>query len=87
MRPEILVPSEIHQIEETEVDTGLMHINSTIRIIRDPHFGELGRVTDLPAEPHKLDTEAAVRILTVALKDGEHVTLPRANVELVDERL
>jgi len=87
MRPEVLVPSEIHQIEETEVDTGLMHINSTIRIIRDPHFGELGRVTDLPAEPHKLDTEAAVRILTVALKSGEHVTLPRANVELVDERL
>jgi hypothetical protein len=87
MRPEVLVPSEIHQIEQTEVDTGLMHINSTIRIIRDPHFGELGRVTDLPAEPHKLDTEAAVRILTVALKSGEHVTLPRANVELVDERL
>ncbi len=87
MRPEVLVPSEIHQIEETEVDTGLMHVNSTVRIIRDPHFGELGRVTDLPAEPHVLDTEAAVRILTVALKDGEHVTLPRANVELVDERL
>jgi hypothetical protein len=87
MRPEVLVPSEISNIEQTEVDTGLMHINSTIRIIRDPHFGELGRVTELPAELHKLDTEAAVRILTVALKDGEHVTLPRANVELVDERL
>lgn len=87
MRPEVLVPSEVHQIEQTEVDTGLMHINSTVRIIRDPHFGELGRVTELPAEPHKLDTEAAVRILTVALKDGQHVTLPRANVELVDERL
>ncbi|MDG2149733.1 MAG: hypothetical protein P8N09_09420 [Planctomycetota bacterium] len=87
MRPEVLVPSEIHQIEETEVDAGLMHINSTVRIIRDPHFGALGRVADLPAEPHKLDTEAAVRILTVTLKDGEHVTLPRANVELVDERI
>ncbi len=87
MRPEVLIPSEIHQIEQTEVDTGMMHVNSTVRIIRDPHFGELGRVTDLPAEPHKLDTEAKVRILTVALKDGEHVTLPRANVELVDERL
>jgi hypothetical protein len=87
MRPEVLVPSEVQQIEETEVDSGLMHINSTIRIIRDPHFGALGRVSDLPAEPHKLDTEAAVRILTVTLKDGEHVTLPRANVELVDERI
>lgn len=87
MRPEVLVPREINQIETTEVDTGLMHIDSTIRIIRDPHFGELGRVTELPAEPRKLDTEANVRILTVALPGGEHVTLPRANVELVDERL
>jgi len=87
IRPEVLVPGEIASVEETEVDTGLLHVNSTIRIIRDPHFGELGRVTELPPEPHALDTEAAVRILTVALKDGEHVTLPRANVELVDERL
>ena len=87
LRPEVLVPAEIQGVEQTETDTGLMHINSTVRIIRDPHFGELGRVTELPPEPAKLDTEAKVRILTVALKDGEHVTLPRANVELVDERL
>lgn len=87
MRPEILVPREVHQIERTEVDTGQLHVNSTVRIIRDPHFGELGRVVELPPEPRLLDTEAAVRILTVALAGGEHVTLPRANVELVDERL
>jgi hypothetical protein len=43
-------------------------------------------VTELPPEPRALDTEAKVRILTVALAaDGREVTLPRANVELVDE--
>ena len=57
-----------------------------MRIIRDPHFGALGRVAELPPEPRRLDTEASVRILTVTLADGRCVTLPRANVELVDER-
>jgi hypothetical protein len=59
-----------------------------VRIIRDPHFGALGKVTALPPEPRALDTEAKVRILTVALAaDGAELTLPRANVELVDERV
>jgi hypothetical protein len=59
-----------------------------VRIIRDPHFGALGKVVALPPEPRALDTEAMVRILTVALAaNGEQLTLPRANVELVDERV
>jgi hypothetical protein len=69
------------------VDTGLLAPGSTVRIIRDPHFGALGKVVSLPPQPAALDTEAAVRILTVALAaGGGEVTLPRANVELVDER-
>jgi hypothetical protein len=86
MRPEVLVPHEVPSVEQTEVDTGFMHAGSVIRIIRDPHFGELGKVVDLPPEPAVLDTEARVRILTVTLKSGDRVTLPRANVELVDEQ-
>ncbi len=87
LRPEVLAPGEITQVEKTAVDTGLLEIDSSIRIIRDPHFGSLGTVVELPPEPAALDTEAKVRILTVALPDGERVTLPRANVELVDETL
>ncbi len=87
LRPEVLVPHPVTAVEHTEVDEGYMHIGSVVRIIRDPHFGELGKVVELPPEPAVLDTEAKVRILTVTLKGGERVTLPRANVELVDEQL
>ncbi len=87
MRPEVLIPGDIAAIEETAVDSGLMDIGSSVRIIRDPHFGSLASVIELPPEPAALDTEAAVRILTVTLPSGERVTLPRANVELVDEAL
>jgi hypothetical protein len=86
MRPEVLIPHEVPSVEQTEVDTGFMHAGSVVRIIRDPHFGDLGKVIELPPEPAVLDTEAKVRILTVTLKSGDRVTLPRANVELVDEQ-
>ncbi|MFT7465133.1 MAG: biotin carboxyl carrier protein [Pseudohongiellaceae bacterium] len=86
LRPEVLVPHEVSGVEKTEVDEGFMHAGSVVRIIRDPHFGALGKVIELPPEPAVLDTEAMVRILTVTLKGGERVTLPRANVELVDEQ-
>lgn len=86
MRPEVLVPAEIAEVERTAVDSGLLVPGSTVRIIRDPHFGALGSVVELPPEPRLLDTEARVRILTVTLAGGQRVTLPRANVELVDER-
>jgi biotin carboxyl carrier protein len=87
MRPEILIPQDVEAVEETAVDTGLLAVDSSIRIIRDPHFGALGKVVDLPPELQPLETEASVRILTVTLPDGQRVTLPRANVELVDESL
>ena len=45
----------------------------------------IGEVTDLPHKPVKIETEAKVRILKVKLKNGDKVTLPRANVELIEE--
>lgn len=87
MRPEVLIPHAVDALEQTETDSGLMHEGSVVRIIRDPGFGQLGKVVELPPEPAILDSEAKVRILTVDLKGGERLTLPRANVELVDERL
>lgn len=87
LRPEVLVRTDAARVEESVVDSGELRVGSAVRIIRDPGFGELGRVAALPPEPRALDTEAKVRILTVALRSGEELTLPRANIELVDERL
>ena len=63
---------------------GQLVIGAEVRIIREPHFGELAEVMDLPAELQELETEARVRVLKVKLKrSGESVVLPRANVEIV----
>ncbi|MCD6385168.1 hypothetical protein J7M23_05255 [Candidatus Sumerlaeota bacterium] len=98
MRPEIIVAdieflekhslAEIEQwrFEETsEVDQGLLEIGTRVRIIREPHFGRIGEVVDLPPELQEIETGAKVRVLTVKLSDGTRFTLPRANVELIEE--
>ena len=85
VRPEIIIPLKRHeQIVETEVAGGVLEIDTPIRIIREPYFGKLGRVFALPVELRQLETEAKVRVLEVELEDGNRITLPRANVEIIE---
>jgi len=85
MRPEVVIPVEGQEIAETERIAGAMDVGSPIRCIRAPHFGRLGRVAALPAELQVLESEAHVRVLEVEFPDGERATIPRANVELIEE--
>ncbi len=90
VRPEILIPLTQETLE-TEADTsartteGVLEVGSAVRIIREPYFGKLGRVTELPVPLQKLETEAQVRVLQVELEDDLKIILPRANVEAIEE--
>ena len=89
VRPEILIPfiPDAAASASDAVDgekEGVLEIGSSVRIIREPYFGKLGRVTELPVELQNLETEAQVRVLRVELENGEQTTLPRANVEAIE---
>ncbi len=86
LRPEIIVPSgeELSEIRE-EIRIKGVEAGSKVRIIREPHFGEIGKVVALPSELQLVETGAKVRIFKVELADGTHITLPRANVEIIEE--
>lgn len=85
IRPEIIVPVEGGSMSEEEsVEEGILEIGSLVRVIREPYFGLIGEVTKLPHEPTVIETEARVRILELRLEDGRTVTVPRANVELIE---
>ena len=91
VRPEIVIPLVSDTIEtgESRKDgstEGVLEVGSAVRIIREPYFGQLGRVTELPVELQNLETEAQVRVLRVELADGQQTTLPRANVEAIESR-
>lgn len=86
MRPEVVIPLEKAEIEKNpDKQAGAMDIGSPIRCIRAPYFGKLGTVEALPAELRVLDSEAKVRVLDVKFENGEVATVPRANVELIEE--
>ena len=87
VRPEIVIPfvSEAEN-QQSDVLAGILNIGSPVRVIREPHFGRLGHVTELPIELQKLETEAEVRVLQVEFENGEKTTLPRANVEAIEEK-
>ena len=89
VRPEILIPLASQSDapasgEPAESTEGILQIGSPVRVIREPYFGKLGRVLALPVELQQLETEAEVRVLEIALEDGQAVTLPRANVEAIE---
>ncbi|MDA1190501.1 MAG: hypothetical protein O3A46_02320 [Candidatus Poribacteria bacterium] len=84
LRPEIVIPQD--RIGETSDAAGstALQVGAPVRVIREPHFGHVGEVVALPVELHVIETEARVRVVTVALENGEQVTLPRANIELIE---
>ncbi len=88
MRPEVIVPlDKVPDKKKTaniSAGTGL-EVGMKVRIIREPYFGLIGKVVALPVELAKIETEAMVRVLEVELEDKRRVTLPRANVEIIEE--
>lgn len=85
MRPEIIVSGHKPKKGKSEDATREGMVPGTpIRLIREPYFGRLGEVVELPPELVTIETEAKVRILRARLDTGETVTVPRANVEIIE---
>jgi len=87
LRPEIIAPrledaGRADATRDGSQEGGLV-VGSQIRVIRQPYFGKLGKVTSLPPELVALETEAKVRVLEVDFGQ-ERVMLPRANVEMIE---
>jgi len=87
MRPEVIVPIEKapdKKIAHISTGSGL-EIGMAVRIIREPYFGMIGKVVDLPVALENIETESKVRVLEVELENNKRVKLPRANVEIIEE--
>lgn len=88
IRPEVVVP--LKNFESTDVIrsdelAGGMYPGTRVRIIRQPYFGAIGTVKQLPMELQRVETESWVRIMAVQLDNNEVVMVPRANAEIMEE--
>jgi len=88
IRPEIIVPLEdpSHLPESPPArEAQTLDIGSVVRIIREPYFGRLGTVVELPPELMEIESGTHARVLTAKLDDGTLAVVPRANVEIIVE--
>ncbi|UCG42281.1 MAG: hypothetical protein JSU73_10430 [candidate division WOR-3 bacterium] len=85
IRPEVIVPQEEGdgEVMQSKAEGGL-ELGMAVRIIRQPNFGQIGKVTQLPVELQEIESEAKARVLEVELEDRTRVLLPRANVEIIE---
>ncbi|MBI5707434.1 MAG: hypothetical protein HZC36_10650 [Armatimonadetes bacterium] len=84
IRPEVIVPLEqTSAMAQTAQSGGELTAGTPIRVIREPYFGQLGTVTDLPATLQVVESGTHVRVLKARLDDGQEVMVPRANVEII----
>ncbi|MBX3111931.1 MAG: hypothetical protein KF857_07965 [Fimbriimonadaceae bacterium] len=84
IRPEVIAPVLHAAGELPPAQAGQVLAEGTpVRIIREPYFGRLGTVTGLPAQLQVVESGTEVRVLVAKLDDGQEVTVPRANVEII----
>lgn len=87
MRPEIVVPftgPAGGAGEGTPPEVGHeLDVGVEVRIVREPWFGRIGRVSGMPHELRTLESGARARVVEVEVASGGGVIIPRANVELI----
>lgn len=85
IRPEVIVPGTDRSATTDGDAAGALEVGSAVRLIRDPWFGQLGKVVELPPELQAVPSGAMVRVLVAEIAGGQRVTAPRANVELIQQ--
>jgi hypothetical protein len=86
-RPEVIVPIVFDDGAATAsaaAGGGRLEVGTPVRVIRVPYFGQLGEVLELPPELREMESGSKVRVLKARLAGGEVVTVPRANVEIIE---
>jgi hypothetical protein len=85
IRPEIIVPMPELTAKQDSAGLGSFELKPgvAIRVIREPYFGALGVVTELPAQLMVVDSGTEVRVLKAKIEGEGEVVVPRANVEII----
>ncbi|MDN3514621.1 MAG: hypothetical protein NG747_09490 [Candidatus Brocadia sp.] len=86
VRPEIIISHE-GKVSGKEMDKPGdrgMEVGDSVRVIRVPYFGKIGKIKTLPFSPRNIETEATVRILEVEFPDGSTAIVPRTNIEMIE---
>ena len=87
IRPELVVSSKSHSDTCKDFDENDLIIKegSKVRVIRQPYFGSIGTIKQLPKDPVMIESETKARVAEIEFNDGERKLVPRANLEIILE--
>ena len=85
LRPEIFISSneDINFKENFSENDLAISVGSQVRVIREPYFGKIGVVSELPSKLVKIDTETTSRVAKIEFQEGGDKIIPRANLEVI----
>lgn len=84
LRPEIFIESLGSNTDPSfNEDNLIISEGSSVRVIRNPYFGKIGKIISLPFELVKMKSETKVRVAEVEFSDGSKEIIPRANLEVI----
>lgn len=83
-RPEVLIPLRAEDITTAE-DEGPrpLRVGDSVRVLRAPHMGVVGTVSELPSLLQPVETGARLPVAVVTLDEEEVALIPLANLELI----
>ena len=84
LRPEIFInTANIKKSKDFDENDLVISAGSSVRVIREPHFGKLGKIVSLPFELVEMESETKVRVAEVKFEDQSIEIIPRANLEVI----
>ncbi len=89
LRPEIIIPADRAATAPAhsgggEAGQAGLQVGACVRIIREPRFGALGKVKNLPTGLATVESETKVRVVEITCDDGATIIVPRSNVEAIE---
>lgn len=82
-RPEIVIPLPQNTLPPEPLDIDEFKTGQTVRLVRAPHNGAVGTLVDLPATQQVLPNGLRVAAGIVRLEEGEQITVPLVNLEVL----
>jgi len=84
LRPEIFIKSEgSGETKSISNQDLIISEGSSVRVIREPYFGKIGKIVSLPYDLMTMKSETKVRVAEVEFEDGLKEIIPRANLEVI----
>ena len=83
-RPEIIIPLSSHQnVPEARPSALVLKAGKKVRVLQNPHLGEIGTVSALSGSPRRLESGLWMSGALVEMPSGETIYVPLTNLELL----